>query len=134
MSQQPHDMGYLDYGSLPPNRSPSSSRQPFSGAPGFPSGLSLQRQPHRPFESPLGSSALFPSDRVGGGYNHRMQEGMGNTGGMPGYMLDASQTWNYGAGGGAATVNGAVNGPGRQRSVNRRAALPQVCLDVFWAE
>lgn len=40
-------------------------------------------------------------------------------------MLDNSQAWNYNAGG-VATVNGAMNGANRQRSVNRRAALPTV--------
>jgi hypothetical protein len=47
-------------------------------------------------------------------------------GNMQGYMLDNGQAWNYNTNG-IATVNGAVNGPGRQRNVNRRAALPQVC-------
>ena len=51
---------------------------------------------------------------------------MGNAAGMPSYLLDNSQQpWNYSSSG-VATVNGAVNGPSRSRSVNRRAALPQV--------
>ncbi|GAO17590.1 hypothetical protein UVI_02050740 [Ustilaginoidea virens] len=45
-----------------------------------------------------------------------------------GYMLDNGQSWNYNSIG-VATVNGAINGPGRQRSVNRRAALPQNWTD-----
>ncbi|KAJ3503178.1 hypothetical protein NM208_g16570 [Fusarium decemcellulare] len=49
-------------------------------------------------------------------------------GGMQGYMLDNGQAWSYNTSG-VATVNGAVNGPGRQRSVNRRAALPQNWTD-----
>ncbi len=133
MAQQPHDMGYLDY-SAANNRSPSSSRQPY-GAPGFNPGMSLPRQSQRHFDGPLGSSALYPSDRVagggggggGGGYNPRAMDTMSGGGGMPGYMLDGNQTWNYGASG-AATVNGAVNGPNRNRNSNRRTPLPQVCL------
>lgn len=124
MTQQPHDMGYLDY-SAPANRSPSSSRQQYGGGSGFAPGMSLPRQSQRPFDGPLGSSALYPSDRVAGGYNSRPGDNMPPGGGLPGYMLDNSQNWNYNAGG-VQTVNGAVNGPNRQRSVNRRAALPQV--------
>jgi hypothetical protein len=52
---------------------------------------------------------------------------IGGGGGMPGYMMDNNQSWSYN-GSGVATVGGAVHGPGRQRSVNRRAALPTVCL------
>jgi hypothetical protein len=122
MSQQPHELGYLDYGT-PANRSPNSSRQPYNGA--FGSGLTLPRQTQRPFDSALGSSALYPADRAGGAYNPRHVDNMTPVGGMPSYMLDNGQSWNYNASG-AATVNGAVNGPNRQRSVNRRAALPQV--------
>lgn len=56
---------------------------------------------------------------------------MAGAGGMPGgYMLDNNQSWNYNAAG-VATVNGAMNGPGRQRNVNRRAALPQVRPSLF---
>lgn len=52
--------------------------------------------------------------------------GQGGQGGPPsGYMLDNGHSWNYNSVG-VATVNGAMNGPGRQRSVNRRAAIPQV--------
>lgn len=120
MSQQPHDMSYLDYGTST-NRSPNS-RQNYATAGGF-AGLSLPRQSQRPFDSPLGSSALYPADRIGSGYNQR---GMENMAGMQGYMLDNGQAWNYNTNG-VATVNGALNGPGRQRNVNRRAALPQVC-------
>ncbi|EWY80511.1 hypothetical protein FOYG_16480 [Fusarium oxysporum NRRL 32931] len=122
MSQQPHDMGYLDYGTST-NRSPNS-RQNYATAGGF-AGLSLPRQSQRPFDAPLGSSALYPADRIGSGYNHR---GMENMAGMQGYMLDNGQAWNYNTTG-VATVNGAVNGPGRQRNVNRRAALPQNWTD-----
>lgn len=50
---------------------------------------------------------------------------MATASGMPSYMLDNGQAWNYNSSG-VATVNGAVHGPNRQRSVNRRAALPQV--------
>ncbi|ENH72636.1 RNA-binding post-transcriptional regulator cip2 [Fusarium oxysporum f. sp. cubense race 1] len=109
MSQQPHDMGYLDYGTST-NRSPNS-RQNYATAGGF-AGLSLPRQSQRPFDAPLGSSALYPADRIGSGYNHR---GMENMAGMQGYMLDNGQAWNYNTTG-VATVNGAVNGPGRQRN------------------
>lgn len=119
MSQQQHDM-YLDY-STPANRSPSSSR---AYAGGFQSGMSLPRQAQRPFDNGLGSSALFPSDRLG--YNPRAMDQMSAANGLPGgYMLDNSQAWSYNAGG-VATVNGAINGANRQRSVNRRAALPTV--------
>ncbi|GKT97430.1 R3H domain-containing protein [Colletotrichum tofieldiae] len=108
---------YLDY-SAPANRSPSSSR---AYAGGFQSGLSLPRQAQRPYDNGLGSSALFPSDRLG--YNPRAMDQMSANGMPGGYMLDNSQAWNYNAGG-VATVNGAMNGANRQRSVNRRAALP----------
>lgn len=124
MTQQPHDMGYMDYNTA--SRSPSSSRPNY--AAGFGAGMSLPRQSQRPFDAPLGSSALYPAERLGGGgggggYNPRGMDTM--AGGMPGYMLDNGQAWNYNTSG-VATVNGAVNGPGRQRNVNRRAALPQV--------
>jgi hypothetical protein len=126
MSQQQHDVGYMDY-SAPPNRPPSSSRQPYGGNSAFGPGLSLPRQSQRPFDAPLGSSALYNADRMPSGFNPRMVENnMTPGGGMPNYMMDANQPWGYGSSG-AATVNGAVNGPGRNRSVNRRAALPQVC-------
>lgn len=126
MAQQPQDLNYLDYGA-PANRSPTS-RQNY-GAPGFASGLSLPRQAQRPFDTPLGSSALYPPDRSGPGYNPRGLDSMSPAGGIPGYMMDNSQQpWNYSSSG-AATVNGAMNGPNRQRSVNRRAALPQNWTD-----
>ncbi|KJZ74424.1 hypothetical protein HIM_06234 [Hirsutella minnesotensis 3608] len=126
MSQQPHDLGYLDYSS-PANRSPNSSRQNYGAA--FGSGLSLPRQAQRPFDAPLGSSALYPTDRITSGFNPRALENMAMAAGMHGgYMLDSSQTWNYSTAG-VATVNGAVHGPNRQRSVNRRAALPQNWTD-----
>jgi len=49
--------------------------------------------------------------------------------GMPNYLMEnTQQPWNYSSSG-VATVNGAVNGPSRQRSVNRRAALPQNWTD-----
>ncbi|CAG1964195.1 hypothetical protein SNK03_001871 [Fusarium graminearum] len=124
MSQQPHDMSYLDYGASN-NRSPNS-RQNYATAGGFSAGLSLPRQAQRPFDAPLGSSALYPADRIASGYNHRGMDNM--AGGMQGYMLDNGQAWNYNTNG-VATVNGAVNGPGRQRNVNRRAALPQTWTD-----
>lgn len=122
MTQPPHDIGYLDYGTSA-NRSPSSSRTGYGGA--FGAGMSLPRQSQRPFDAPLGSSALYPADRLAGGYNPRGMDNMPQAGGMPGYMLDNGQAWNYNTSG-AATVNGAINGPNRNRSVNRRAALPQV--------
>ena len=136
MSQQPHDMGYLDY-TIPPNRSPNSSRQAYGGPSIFATGLSLPRQTQRPpFDAPLGSSALYLTERMGAGFNPRAMDGMPAPGAMPGamhaampggYMLDNSQMWNYAAAG-VATVNGAIHGPNRQRSVNRRAAIPQVRL------
>jgi RNA recognition motif-containing protein len=126
MSQQPHDVGYMDY-SAPPNRPPSSSRQPY-GSSAFGPGLSLPRQSQRPFDAPLGSSALYGNDRMPSNFNPRIVDNMTPGGGMPSYMMDAGQPWNY-ASSGVATVNGAVNGPGRQRSVNRRAALPQTWTD-----
>ncbi|KAF4589895.1 Nucleotide-binding, alpha-beta plait [Ophiocordyceps camponoti-floridani] len=122
MSQQPHDMGYLDYAS-PANRSPSSSRQNYGAA--FAAGLSLPRQSQRPLDAPLGSSALYPNDRIPAGFNPRAMDSMPvNAAIHGGYMLDNGQAWNYSTAG-VATVNGAVHGPNRQRSVNRRAALPQ---------
>lgn len=127
MSQQHHDLGYLDYSS-PANRSPSS-RQNYAGGAAFASGLSLPRQTHRPFDAPLGSSALYPTERIPAGFNHRALDSMAAAaaaGLHSGYMLDNSQTWNYSTTG-VATINGAMHGSNRQRSVNRRAALPQVC-------
>lgn len=118
----------MDYGTST-SRSPSSSRPNYGGAAGFNAGMSLPRQSQRPFDNnQLGSAALYPADRLGGGggYNPRAMDNM--QGGMPGYMLDNGQSWNYNTSG-AATVNGAVNGPGRQRNVNRRAALPQNWTD-----
>ena len=117
-------MSYLDY-SQSASRSPGSRN--YSGA-GFASGLSLPRQTQRPFDAPLGTSALY-GDRSGGGFNSRGMDTMGASN-VHSYMLDnTQQAWNYG-GSGAATVNGAMNGPNRQRSVNRRAALPQVCASI----
>ncbi|KAH6896602.1 hypothetical protein B0T10DRAFT_160624 [Thelonectria olida] len=124
MPQQPHDLNYLDYGTST-SRSPNSSRPNF-GANAFGAGMSLPRQSQRPFENPLGSAALYQNDRLGGGYNPRGMDNM--AGGMPGYMLDNGQAWNYNTSG-VATVNGAVNGPGQRRGVNRRAALPQNWTD-----
>ncbi|KOS23256.1 RNA-binding post-transcriptional regulator cip2 [Escovopsis weberi] len=103
MTQQPHDMTYLDYTS-PANRSPSS-RQGY-GSSGFSSGLSLPRQTSRPFESPIGSSSLYPTERIGTGYNPRVMDTMSSAGGMPGYLLENNQPWTYNATG-VATVNGA---------------------------
>lgn len=123
MSQQQHDM-YIDY-SAPPNRSPESSR-PYGGAGGFQSGLSLPRQTQRPFDPPVGSSGLYPQDRLGAGYNQRGMDQMPQQGGMPGgYMGDNGQPWAYNPAG-VATVNGAMNGTSRQRSVNRRVPIPTV--------
>lgn len=119
-------MSYLDY-NQGSNRSPSSSRQPYGAAPGFNAGLSLPRQSQRPFDAPMGSSALYANDRANAAYNGRGMDTISGAGGVPAYMLEGNQGWNYGASG-AATVNGAVNGPNRSRSVNRRAALPQVCI------
>ncbi|PHH88611.1 hypothetical protein CDD83_7299 [Cordyceps sp. RAO-2017] len=127
MSQQPHDLGYLDYSS-PANRSPGSSRQNYGGG-AFASGLSLPRQTQRPFDAPLGSSALYPTDRITGAFNPRAMENMTLAAGMHGgYMLDNGANWSYNASG-VATVNGNIHGPNRQRSVNRRAALPQNWTD-----
>lgn len=122
MSQQHHDLGYLDYSS-PANRSPTS-RQNYAA---FASGLSLPRQAQRPFDPPLGSSALYPTERIPAGFNPRALENMAAAAGMHGgYMLDNGQTWNYSTAA-VATVNGAMHGSNHQRSVNRRAAIPQVC-------
>lgn len=127
MAQQPHDMGYLDYNSGS-NRSPSTSRQQYGGgAPGFNTGLSLPRQAQRPFDGHMGSSGLYPPDRGNAGYGARGMDTISG-GAVPSYMLDGNQGWNYSASG-AATVNGAVNGPNRSRSSNRRAALPQNWTD-----
>lgn len=118
---------YLDY-STPANRSPNSSRPGYPGAGAFQPGLSLPRQPQRPFDMPLGSSALYSTDRLQSGYNPRVHDQMGQATGLPptGYLLDAGQGgWNYGPAS-VATVNGAMNGASRQRNVNRRAALPSV--------
>uniref|UniRef100_A0A8H7NE86 RRM domain-containing protein n=1 Tax=Bionectria ochroleuca TaxID=29856 RepID=A0A8H7NE86_BIOOC len=124
MAQPPQDLSYLDYGA-PPNRSPGS-RPSYTGA--FGGGLSLPRQTQRPFDPPMGSTGLYPSDRHGG-YHPRGIDNMNNGGGMPSYLLDNNhQHWSQG-GSGVATVNGAVNGPSRQRSVGRRAALPQNWTD-----
>lgn len=130
MSQYPHDLSYLDY-PAPSGRSPSTSRQNYGV--GFSSGLSLPRQAQRPFDVHMGSSALYPFDRINGGYNLRPMDNLGGPSAIPtGCMLDNGQSWTYNAGS-IATVNGAVNGPGRQRNVNRRAALPQVCtVDPCW--
>lgn len=119
---QQHDM-YLDYSA--PNRSPSSSR-PYPGAGGFHAGMSLPRQTQRPFDPPLGSSALYPADNLAaGGYNPRSMDQMGQQGGVPGaYMADNGQTWSYNPAN-VATVNGAMNGTGR-RGVNRRVPIPTV--------
>lgn len=126
MSQPQHDLSYLDYNTAP-NRSPSSSRPNYGGSSGFGAGMTLPRQTGRPFEAPLGAPSLYPTDRATGGYNHRGMDNMMPPGGMPGYGMDSnSPAWNYNASG-VATINGAVNGPNRQRSVNRRAAIPQVC-------
>ena len=121
MSQQPHDVGYLDYNASS-NRSPSSSRQPY-GAPGFGVGMSLPRHSQRHFDSPLGSSALYQSDRVPTAFNPRGMDSMSP--GVPSYMLDSSQPWNYSTSG-AATISGALNGPNRQRTMGRRGVIPQV--------
>ncbi|KAL7895570.1 hypothetical protein HDV64DRAFT_96091 [Trichoderma sp. TUCIM 5745] len=118
MAQQPHDMTYLDYGTAT-NRSPSSSRQNYGFAPG----LSMPRQTQRPFEAPLPSNSLYSSDRLASSYGSRAMDTIGGGGAMPGYMMDNGQTWNYNNTG-VATVGGNVHGSQRQRSVNRRAALP----------
>ncbi|KAK1239356.1 hypothetical protein MKX07_008844 [Trichoderma sp. CBMAI-0711] len=119
MAQQPHDMSYLDYGTAP-NRSPSSSRQNYAN---FPSGLTMPRQTQRPFDAPLPSNALYSTDRLASSYGSRAMDTVGAPSSMPTYMMDNNQSWSYN-GSGVATVGGAVHGPGRQRSVNRRAALP----------
>ncbi|KAH6608247.1 hypothetical protein Trco_004560 [Trichoderma cornu-damae] len=120
MAQQPHDMTYLDYGTAA-NRSPSSSRQNYAN---FASGLTLPRQAQRPFDAPLPSTtALYPTDRLASSYGSRVMDTMNGGGAMPAYMMDNSQSWSYNASS-VATVGGAVHGPGRQRGVNRRAALP----------
>ncbi|KAL2755356.1 hypothetical protein ACRALDRAFT_2027126 [Sodiomyces alcalophilus JCM 7366] len=118
MAQQ-HDM-YLDY-SVPPNRSPNASR-PYPAASGFHSGLSLPRQTQRPFDPPLGSSALYSTDRLAS-YSQRPMDQMPQSAMSAAYMTDAGQPWSYNPAG-VATVNGAMNGTSRQRSVNRRVPLP----------
>lgn len=121
MAQQ-HDI-YLDY-SVPPNRSPNASR-PYPAASAFHSGLSLPRQTQRPFDPPLGSSALYSADRLVGSYGQRPMDQMPQSALSGAYMTDAGQPWSYNPGG-VATVNGAMNGTSRQRSVNRRVPLPTV--------
>lgn len=123
MSHQ-HDM-YLDY-NAPPNRSPSTSRPYLGGGGGFQSGMSLPRQSQRPFEAPLGSSALY-NDRMPSGYNQRGLDQLGQQSGMPGAFMPDNSQWNYNPAG-VATVNGAMNGTSRQRSVNRRVPIPTVSV------
>ncbi|KAI6781604.1 RNA-binding post-transcriptional regulator-like protein [Emericellopsis cladophorae] len=123
MAQPPQDIGYLDYGT-PANRSPGTRHNfgPFGGH-------SLSRQAQRPFDAPLGSSALYGAPDRNGSFHRGGMETM--SGNIPSYLLDSHSPqpgWNYN-GAGVATVNGAVNGPSRQRSVNRRAALPQTWTD-----
>ncbi|KAG6038345.1 hypothetical protein E4U41_004294 [Claviceps citrina] len=128
MTQQPHDMGYLDY-TNPAGRSPTSSSRQNYGI-GFSAGLTLPRQSQRPYDVHMGSAALYSSDRINVGFNPRAIDGMGGPGSMPSmYMLDNGQSWSYNSAN-IATVNGAMNGPSRQRSVNRRAALPQNWTDL----
>ncbi|RSL64295.1 hypothetical protein CEP54_004769 [Fusarium duplospermum] len=100
-------MGYLDYGTST-SRSPSSSRPTYAAAGNFAAGLSLPRQSQRPFDAPLGSSALYPAERLGGGYNPRGLELQHKR------RRDGQRRCQR---------------PGRQRSVNRRAALPQNWTD-----
>ncbi|RSM03556.1 hypothetical protein CEP52_007326 [Fusarium oligoseptatum] len=122
MTQQPHDMGYLDYGTST-SRSPNSSRPAYAAAGNFAAGLSLPRQSQRPFDAPLGSSALYPAERLGGGYNPRGMDNM--AGGMQGYMLDNGQAWNYNTSG-VATVNGAVNGPATEERKPTSSSSPEL--------
>lgn len=124
MSQQ-HDM-YLDY-NAPPNRSPSTSRPYLGAGGGFQSGLSLPRQSQRPFEAPLGSAALYTTDRIHGGYNQRGLDQLGQQGGMPGGFMPDNAQWTYNPAS-VATVNGAMNGTSRQRNVNRRVPIPTVSI------
>ena len=123
MSQQqlPNDL-YMDY-PHPTSRSPNSSRPAYPHS-GFPSGFSLPRNTQRPFDSSAGTSPLYPTDRVSPAYGMRGgMDQMSSVQGLPGgYMLDNNQNWAYGAN----TINGPLNGASRQRSTNRRGALPSV--------
>lgn len=86
----------------------------------------MPRQTQRPFDAPLPSNGLYSSDRLASSYGNRAMDTISGGGAMPGYMMDNGQTWNYN-GANVATVGGNVHGSQRQRSVNRRAALPTVC-------
>ncbi|PKS05601.1 hypothetical protein jhhlp_008119 [Lomentospora prolificans] len=131
MSQQRPNEMYMDF-PHPTSRSPSSSRTPYSH-PAFPNGFSLPRHSQRPFDSPLGSSALYSNDRVTpGGYT--LRAGMDQMSSVPGlaggYMLDNNQSWAYNANN-VATISGPLNGGGaRQRGGNRRTALPSTWTDA----
>jgi hypothetical protein len=50
---------------------------------------------------------------------------LGQQGVMQGGFMPDSPQWSYNPGG-VATVNGAMNGGNRQRSVNRRVPIPTV--------
>ncbi|GAP88659.1 putative r3h domain-containing protein [Rosellinia necatrix] len=119
---------YYDY-AAPPARSPGSMRQGYATV-GLPSGLGGGRQGQRPLDSQsqhIGNVGYGHDDRLGGGAGYeslqrfdRMSPSMMHSG----YMVENTQTWGYN--GGAATMNGAMNGNSRlsARTANRRAALP----------
>ncbi|KAK8133480.1 R3H domain-containing protein [Apiospora sp. TS-2023a] len=126
MNQQQHDM-YYDY---PPsaNRSPGSTRQGYATV-GLGSGLQGHRSAQRPMDNlggPLGSSALYSPDERFDAMHRFDRLNPSSMQQQSGYMLENSQTWGYNNAGGAATMNGPLNGNGRigSRPVNRRAALP----------
>lgn len=107
----------MDYPPHPTSRSPNSSRPSYPQS-AFPTGFSLPRNAQRPFDSPLYSDRVSPAYGMRGGMDQ-----MPSVPGLPGgYMLDGNQGWGYNAN----TVNGPLNGGGRQRNNNRRGALPSV--------
>ena len=77
---------------------------------------------------PLGSSALYSPDERFDAMHRFDRLNPSSMQQQSGYMLENSQTWGYNNAGGAATMNGPLNGNGRigSRPVNRRAALPTV--------
>ncbi|KKA29871.1 hypothetical protein TD95_004980 [Thielaviopsis punctulata] len=138
MSTQPppHDI-YVDYHSQlpPPSRSPNSSRPSPSqyAAPGFTSAtMTLPRHTQRPYET-LGSAALY-GDQLSNGYR-TMDHLAGSNSVSPAssnmaYGFDNANANSWAYNGNVATINGALNGASRQRSVGRRSALPMGWSDA----
>lgn len=114
-------------------RSPGTMRAGYATV-GLP-GLGGNRQGQRPLDSHsshVGNlSAYGHDDRLGGSSaydsHHRFDRGPSSAM-HSGFVLENSQTWGFN--GGAATMNGPMNGNGRlgARGVNRRAALPSVSI------